>query len=331
MESDPKVSIIVPVYKVEPYLAACVESLLRQTYREIEIILVDDGSPDNCGIMCDAYALRDSRVKVIHQENQGVSVARNSGTDIASGEYVAFVDSDDFVSEDYIACLLKMAIENNADMSACQYADFRDGSSPALTTKGEETVLSSEQALRMFFYQDRLQTNVLGKLLHRRLLQRNMFEPGLIWSEDAEPMYRALRDSGQIAWSDAALAGYRHRDTSATSQKFSLMKMDCIPVWQKIEKDVLTHSPKLTAPATCRAFSAFFNLFFMIPNGKYETESKQIWKLIKARRETVLSDPNARKKARAAALLSYFGMDVMKSAGSYLLAFENRKIYKERD
>ena len=330
MESNPRVSIIVPVYKVEPYLAECVESLLRQTYREIEIILVDDGSPDNCGAMCDAYALRDSRVKVIHQENQGLSVARNSGLDIAAGEYVAFIDSDDFASEDYIACLLKNAIENNADMSACQIADFRDGRSPALTAKGEETVLSSEQALRMFFYQDRLQTNVLGKLFHRTLLRRNMFEPGFLY-EDAEPMYCALRDAGRVAWSDAVLAGYRHRVTAQSRQKFSLREMDCVTVWQKIEKDVSACCPNLVIPVTCRAYSAYSHIFFMIPKGTYETESKQIWELMKARRKTVLSDPNARKKARAAALLSYLGVDVMQSVGRYLLARENRKIYKERD
>jgi glycosyltransferase involved in cell wall biosynthesis len=330
MESIPRVSIIVPVYKVEAYLAECVESLLRQTYREIEIILVDDGSPDNCGAMCDAYALRDSRVKVIHQENRGLSVARNSGLDIATGEYVAFVDSDDLVSEDYIACLLKNVINKNADMSACRIADFRDGHSPALTVKGDVTVLSSEQALRMFFYQDRLQTNVLGKLFRRTLLPRNMFEPGILY-EDAEPMYRALRDAGRMAWSDAVLAGYRHRVTAQSRQKFSLREMDCITVWQKIEKDVSAHCPQLVIPVTCRAFSAYSHIFFMIPDGTYETESKQIWELIKARRKTVLSDPNARKKARAAALLSYLGMNVMKSVGSYLLARENLKIYKERE
>lgn len=330
MESTPKVSVIVPVYKVEPYLAACVESLLRQTYREIEIILVDDGSPDNCGVMCDEYALRDSRVKVIHQENQGLSVARNTGTDIAVGEYIAFVDSDDLVSEDYIACLLKNAIENDANMSACQVADFRDGRFPAFTGKGDVTVLSSEQALRMFFYQDRLQTNVLGKLFRRTIVPRNMFEPGVLY-EDVEPMYRALNNAGRIAWSDAALAGYRHRDTSQSRQNFSPREMDCIKVWLKTEKDVSVRFPDLMTPLTCRMFSAFFHVFFMIPKGTFETENKQVWELIKARRKTVLSNPNARKKARTAALLSYLGMDAMKSVGSYLLAWENRKIYKERN
>ena len=93
----PKVSIIVPVYNVEKYLVRCMESLLNQTLKEIEIILVDDGSPDNCPQMCDEYARRDSRVKVIHKSNAGLGYARNSGLDVAVGEYIAFVDSDDYV------------------------------------------------------------------------------------------------------------------------------------------------------------------------------------------------------------------------------------------
>ncbi len=329
MESTPKVSIIVPVYKVEQYLAECVDSLLRQTYREIEVILVDDGSPDNCGAMCDEYALRDSRVKVIHQENQGLSVARNSGLDIAAGEYVGFIDSDDLASEDYIACLLKNAVENNANMSACQTADFRDGHSPAFTVTDDVTVLSSEQALRMFFYLDRMNTNVLGKLFRRTLLPRNVFEPGVLY-EDVEPMYHALCDAGRIAWTDAALAGYRHRNTSQSRQNFSSREMDSIKVWLKIEKDVSARCPELMTPLTSRMFTAFFHIFFMIPKGSYETENKQVWELIKARRKTVLSDPNAGKKVWAAALLSYLGSDITKSLGTRLLAWENQRIYKEQ-
>ena len=329
MESTPKVSIIVPVYKVEQYLAECVDSLLRQTYREIEVILVDDGSPDNCGAMCDEYALRDSRVKVIHQENQGLSVARNSGIDIAEGDYVAFVDSDDLVSEEYIEYLLKNAVENNANMSVCQIADFRDGHSPAYTAKGDVTVLSSEQALRMFFYLNGICPNVLGKLFSRTIVPRNMFEPGVLY-EDVESMYHALYDAGRVAWSDAVLAGYRHRDSSIVRQNFSPKSMDCVKVCQSLEKDVAVRCPELMVPATCRAFHAYFHTFFRIPKGTYEAESKQVWELIKARRKTVLSDPNAGMKMWAAALLSYLGPDITKSLGTRLLAWSNRNIYKEQ-
>ena len=110
-ESTPLVSVIIPVYKVEDYLAECVDSVINQTYRNLEIILVDDGSPDGCGAMCDAYAAQDERVRVIHRPNGGLSAARNSGMDIATGEFITFLDSDDWIYrgmiEGYMQCFAK--------------------------------------------------------------------------------------------------------------------------------------------------------------------------------------------------------------------------------
>ncbi|MBS5789928.1 glycosyltransferase [Fusobacterium sp.] len=116
MESKTKVSIVVPIYNVEKYLDRCLQSILNQTLKEIEIILVDDGSPDNCPKMCDEYAKKDNRIKVIHKENQGLGFARNSGMKIATGEYIAFVDSDDFIEKNMFEYMYKVSIENKVDM-----------------------------------------------------------------------------------------------------------------------------------------------------------------------------------------------------------------------
>lgn len=121
-----KVSIILPIYKVEKYLDRCMYSLLNQTLKDIEIIMVDDGSPDNCPSMCDQYAKVDSRVKVIHKQNAGLGFARNSGLEVATGDYVAFVDSDDFVSVTAFENLLKVAVEENADYVMCGYKSMRN-------------------------------------------------------------------------------------------------------------------------------------------------------------------------------------------------------------
>ena len=123
----PKVSIIVPVYNVEQYLDRCMESLLNQTLKDIEIILVDDGSPDNCPQMCDEYANKDSRVKVVHKANAGLGYARNSGLDVASGEYVAFVDSDDYVELDAYQTMYNEAVRVNADYVCCGYKRIAHG------------------------------------------------------------------------------------------------------------------------------------------------------------------------------------------------------------
>lgn len=117
----PLISIIVPVYQVKEYIGECVESLLAQTYEDLEIILVDDGSTDGSGEICDRYAAGDDRIRVVHQENQGPSAARNAGLDCAGGEYIAFVDSDDVVTPDFIEILYKLSRKYQADIAACAF------------------------------------------------------------------------------------------------------------------------------------------------------------------------------------------------------------------
>lgn len=112
----PKISVIVPVYKAEKFLATCIESILNQTYGNLEIILVDDGSPDSCGKICEKYALSDSRVKVVHQKNAGVAAARNVGLDLAEGDYVTFVDSDDYIQPQMYEKMIRCAEHNHCDL-----------------------------------------------------------------------------------------------------------------------------------------------------------------------------------------------------------------------
>lgn len=125
-----KISVIVPVYKVEPYLSRCLDSIINQTYRNLEIILVDDGSPDHCGEICDEYARQDSRIRVIHKSNGGLSDARNHGIDVATGDYIAFVDSDDYVTTDMYEKMLARLEFDNSDMVVCNYYRFDEGSVP---------------------------------------------------------------------------------------------------------------------------------------------------------------------------------------------------------
>ena len=120
----PTISVIVPVYKVEKNIHRCVDSILGQTYADFELILVDDGSPDNCGAICDEYAAKDSRVVVIHQKNGGLSSARNAGIDIATGAYISFVDSDDYIYPNYLERLYEVLVEFDADISVCKMIEF---------------------------------------------------------------------------------------------------------------------------------------------------------------------------------------------------------------
>ena len=125
--AEPVVSVLIPVYNAEKYFSRCLDSILNQSYKNIEVILVDDGSPDKCGLICDEYAKKDSRIKVIHQKNQGVSVARNVALDNASGDYTLFIDSDDTIHPDCIADCVKTAVAHEADMVCFNFAFIKNG------------------------------------------------------------------------------------------------------------------------------------------------------------------------------------------------------------
>ena len=139
----PKVSIIVPIYNVEKYLCRCVDSILAQTFTDYELFLVDDGSPDNCGMICDGYAKKDGRIKVIHKANGGLSDARNVAIDIASGEYFSFIDSDDHVEPDMIETMYNALVETDSDMAVCGMDSFDD--------KGNTGEFYKPHAERMIF------------------------------------------------------------------------------------------------------------------------------------------------------------------------------------
>ena len=144
---SPLVTVIVPVYKVEPYLEKCVDSVLCQTYSNLEVILVDDGSPDRCGEMCEVYAGLDSRVRVIHQENRGLSGARNTGLDVCQGEYVLFVDSDDWVEEIAVERLLQANVDNKTEAACCGYFDENGKGSKAHPLVRTEIVYKGDRIL----------------------------------------------------------------------------------------------------------------------------------------------------------------------------------------
>ncbi len=182
------ISVIVPIYKVEKYLPKCIDSIIDQTYKNLEIILVDDGSPDGCPRICDEYAAREGRIKVIHQQNGGLSVARNSGLNIATGEFVAFVDSDDWLEPDMYETLLKISVEHDADISEC---DFRptDGNIIAEKEKDEDvtTVYDSFPAIVDAIVRKtsnpKLAFEVWNKLYKRELIGDLRFKAGQIYED----------------------------------------------------------------------------------------------------------------------------------------------------
>lgn len=181
------ISVIVPVYKVEPYLRKCVDSILNQTYRNLEVILVDDGSPDKCGEICDEYAARDPRVKVIHKANGGLSDARNAGLDICKGRYIAFVDSDDWIEPEMYQRLYELLVRFNADMSVGGVADDIEENGRTYTSQksnyGQEPFSESNvEAMKRFFENSWASWD---KLYRRELFDNIRFPVGEINEDEA--------------------------------------------------------------------------------------------------------------------------------------------------
>lgn len=182
------ISVIVPVYGVEKYLPKCIESLVKQTFKDIEIVLIDDGSPDSCGKICDEYAENYEQLVVIHQVNQGVSAARNAGLKIAKGEYIGFVDPDDWIAPEMYESMHSAMKETNADLCICGY-DYYDehgkvDENRRYNTKENETITQKDVMYRFFDMPPTIRHVVANKLFKKELLQDNKFKEGLHSSED---------------------------------------------------------------------------------------------------------------------------------------------------
>lgn len=311
-------SIVVPVYKVEEYLPEIMKCLLNQTYRNIEIILVDDGSPDECGRLCDLYAVNDDRVISLHKDNGGLSSARNYGLDRCNGDYIVCIDSDDLVAFDYIEYFYEMICRYNADCVLCGCQNFIDGDEPCyLQGREAGVVLSKEQALTDWLYMRRIRTGVIGKCFAACLYDNIKYPEGKYY-EDIYTIYRLFSKATKFVYGSSIKFSYRLRKNAQSKQPFSPKEMDSVEQ-TKILYDVIKRDyPKLEKAAACRYLSAVSHIFYMIKEKKDEQYEKIVWNEIKKVRKQVLCDKQARKKARSMALLSYSGMRITKKIGLLL-------------
>ena len=224
----PTISVIVPVYKVEKYIHRCVDSILGQTFIDFELILVDDGSPDNCPAICDEYAEKDNRVHVIHQENGGLSAARNAGIDWAfansDSQWLSFIDSDDWVHPEYLERLLDAAAENNVDLSICGYKG----------TSGEEVVCFEKQfdvtlwTPKDFYTSNEINATIAwGKLYRKECFDTIRYPVGKI-HEDEYTTYKILFEQDSIVYIAAPLYAYYNNPDGITKSKWSIRRLDLL-------------------------------------------------------------------------------------------------------
>lgn len=220
------ISIIVPVYRVESYLTACVESVLAQTYEHFELILVDDGSPDNCPRMCDEFAAQDSRIRVIHKENGGLSSARNAGIDAAKGEYLAFLDSDDLWTPVFLERLYRAIGETGAELAVCLFRRFRGDPPMELPEAVPTELLTRREAFECFFNLRNENMVVAPNKLYRRELFAALRYPLGQIHEDEAVIHEIIGGTKTVAWVEEAHYLYREAPNSITTAAFSLKRLD---------------------------------------------------------------------------------------------------------
>lgn len=308
----PLISIIVPVYNVELYLSKCVDSILAQTYTNLEIFLVDDGSSDRSGKFCDEYAELDGRVKVIHKRNGGLSDARNAAIDVATGEYITFIDSDDYVTKDYITTLYSLIEKYKCKVSVALYTAFVEGSNPEVVNElYKEDCQTNIKAIEEMFYQEKYDTASWAKLYHSSLFTTGIRYPKGIVYEDLATTYLLIFQSDKVAFCNRRIYNYLLRRDSIEGSAFSSKKMDsALKVCELMEShlDILA---RVMQAYQCRIMSFFFHLLLKMPDN-YEHRD-MLYNKIKAIRWSVLCNSRARVKARMASLLSYFGLGVVRS------------------
>ena len=191
----PLISVILPIYNVAQFLPRCIESVCSQTYDNLEIILVDDGSPDDCGDICDKYAEKDNRIVVVHKQNGGLSDARNKGAEIANGEYITFIDSDDYVTDTYVEYLYSLIEKYHTRMSLCTHTVVFEKGNNIIYGNGKDEVLTTEICLERMLYDDVINTSAWAKLYETEMVRKFPYPVGKLF-EDIATTYKFFMECG---------------------------------------------------------------------------------------------------------------------------------------
>jgi glycosyltransferase involved in cell wall biosynthesis len=308
------ITVIVPVYGVEPYLRKCVDSIVAQTYTNLEIILVDDGSPDNCGKICDEYAERDERVRVVHKENGGLSDARNAGLNIMRGEYVAFVDSDDWVLPNYINDMYESLIKYESDisLSGTVYVYENGKRNMVLAINNTDGLYTQKEAVEKLFYQKGIYPSACSKLYRAELFKNIRYPKGKL-NEESATTYRIFCMCEKISFSKANNYFYLQRTGSIENSGFSPRKMDAIDIVDEMLVWIGENKPEYKKAAIYRFVGMNFRIYRNLigSKGNFPAEKKRIEYNIKRYRSQVIFDKNAKLKVRIACLMSYLGFGIL--------------------
>ena len=307
------VSVIVPVYRVEAYLPRCIESLLNQTYSNLEIILVDDGSPDSCPEMCDRYAQQDRRIRVIHQENGGIANARNVGLAASTGEYLTYVDSDDWVENVYVEKLLRLLKEHDADLATCHELWTADTEATIKHTDEHVEVFDTWQALETMLYQRDFDVGPHGKLYKTHICKPHRYPVGMLF-EDLGNTYKIVADCRKVVCTDQQYYFYFQSTNSITRSKFDRRRLAVVKLMDELYDFVMQCYPSLEKAVSARKFGVYCYILRQLPeDGEWDALRSRLWDFVRAYRVKMMFDGKARLKNRLAAICSCLGLKVLRS------------------
>lgn len=308
---DDLISVVIPVYKVEKFLDRCLNSVINQNYKNIEIILIDDGSPDNCGEICDSYAERDNRIKVIHKSNGGLSSARNVGIEASNGKYITFIDSDDVISFNYISSLYNNLVKTRSEISICGYQFVGETEIPDLVEdiSGKIEIFDSKKALELMLYQKKINNSAWGKLYLKTIFDDIKYPEGKIY-EDIATTYKTFLKSNTICIDTAKYYFYTRRNDSI-SCSFNEKTFDIIENVRLMEEDLLKY-PRFKKPCNSRVLNAEFFLIRQLDKKSNFEMYNFIIKDIRKRRLSVLLDYRTRFKTKMGIMISFVGIDLLK-------------------
>lgn len=315
MKQDILVSVIVPVYNVEEYLGRCVDSILAQTYHNLEVILVDDGAWDASGAICDEYAAKDPRVQVIHKENGGLSSARNAGIDIARGDWLEFVDSDDWIEPDTVESLLSMALGNQVELVVGGRWDVkaRTGEKRLGLCPVKQEVISGEELVSRIFRWADCDSSACDKLFSRRLFRKIRFPQGKV-CEDVPVMYKIVLDAGKAALLDKPIYNYYHRSGSISYTGISEQNFHFSEHTAAIYNDICKNYPGLKREARYLRVRSLVYAVQSVDLASPEDRKRFVPQYRAARRELcthsgfVLTDPLFAPRERMTDLLMALGL-----------------------
>lgn len=244
----PLVSILMPCYNVEPFLAKCLDSVVAQTYRNLQIVMIDDGSSDNTFTVMREYAAKDPRIEIYTQKNQGVAYTRNQLLDKIKGEYILFVDSDDWIEPDMVEFLYRQLSENNADISSCGMVV--NDTIPAKSYS--QKILSREDAIKTFLFHNEMNGSLCNKLFKNNLLYGERFNPAISYGEDALFCWHLMQHADKMVLTDRQLYHYRMNDRSISHQTFGAKKLTGRKTWKIINEETAGWWPQFSDIAKAR-------------------------------------------------------------------------------